>query len=83
MLEGVRVPFLSRKAGGFRTVPKDAEELRAVKPCALLRCEEVIRSIGISIPKPSPERRVFVERRLAPETVILPDENSRRQAEGK
>ena len=44
MLEGVRMPFLRRKAGGFRTVPKDAEELRAVKPSALMR-----REIGLPL----------------------------------
>ena len=65
MLESVRVAFLGRKAGGFRTVPKDAEELRAVKPSALLRREEVTRSIGVSIPEPSPERRLFIQQRLA------------------
>ena len=65
VLESVRVVFLGRKAGGFRTVPKDAKELRAVKPSALLRCEEVIRSIGVSIPEPGPERPLFIQQRLA------------------
>ena len=65
MLESVRVAFLGRKAGGFRTVPKDAEQLRAVKPSALLRREQIIRFIGVSIPAPSPERRLFIQQRLA------------------
>ena len=65
MLEGVRMPFLRRKAAGFRTVPKDAEELRAVKPSALLRREEVIRSIRILIPERGPERRLFIQQQLA------------------
>jgi len=59
------MPFLRRKAGGIRTVPKDAEELRAVKPSAFMRREQVIRSIGVSIPAPSPERRSFIQQRLA------------------
>jgi len=65
MLESVRMPFLRRKAGGFRAVPKDAEELRAVKPSALMRSEEVSRSIRISIPEPDPERPLFIQQWLA------------------
>ena len=58
------MPFLRRKAGGFRTVPKDAEELRAVKPSTLLRREQIVRSVGVSIPEPSSERRLFIQLRL-------------------
>ena len=64
MLEGVRVAFLERKASSGSTVPKDTEELGAVNPSALLRREQVIRSIGVSIPEPSPERRLFIQQRL-------------------
>ena len=65
MLEGMRMPFLRRKARGESAVPKDTEELGAVKASALMRREEVIRSIRISIPAPSPERRLFIQQRLA------------------
>jgi hypothetical protein len=65
MLESGCVAFLGRKAGSESAAPSDTEELGSANPSALLRHEQRIRSIGVLIPQSSPERRVFIQRRLA------------------
>jgi hypothetical protein len=61
VFQNVRVTFLRRQPSSFGRRPKDAEELCAIEPAALLAGEEIIRAISKANAKPRSQCIHFVK----------------------
>lgn len=65
MLQCVGMPFFCRQTSFTGNRPEEPEELRPIKPSALLTGEQLVGAIGRTFSQPFPECPVFVQKRLA------------------
>ena len=65
MLQGMRVPLLSRKASAFGNRLKVAKELCSVEFPSFLPGEQEVRAITRSLAQPCPECSRLVKQRLS------------------
>ena len=61
VLQDVGMPFLERQRSSLSDRLKHSEELRPIELPTLLRCEQKVRPVRLTLSQPSPQRRNFIK----------------------